>query len=327
MAVIKVIANNYGGQFTHINGTTDEQISSFDIFRSFLTVGAIGWFGLVHYYGWRGLWIRIGESLIMPGFVEMRNGLCLKSPAFDRRIQSDKTAVTYCLGMAFTKFAAARRLMVPWLCHVDRLLDQGVLTLTAGTNQRGDLLGMDRNGLWHVFEAKGRSSKERSSLIKTAKAQASRIKSINGTTPSTASASIIRLFTKPISVELIDPMQQEHNRETSWNIDPPEYFSAYYHPFIEYLNNHHPETVRIFDLEYNIAKLEAFGRRIWIGLPQIIRENPVDALKLANIFYQNKIHKRQDYKEDYQVSVGYDGILVAGSFNTLIRYSDREQHT
>ena len=311
MANIKVDLHGFQNSFSRFNGITYENVSRFDIFRSVISIGAASPIDLI-YYGWRGLPMRLCDSLKIPGFVESKRGALCKSKAFDDLIQSEKTASTYWLGMAFTKLVAGRRLHVPWLCHVERLIDQEVLVPVSGTYERGDLAGKDINESWHVFESKARSHNIGKDTINYAKAQASRNVLINGIPPSTASASITRLFTEPISVELIDPTINDKEMNY-WEVNEKEFFPAYYEPLIRHLNERKRISRRIFEIEFDITETEKLGKGIWIGLPKIILDKPNNAPLIASHLY--KIFDESASEDIYSIqnenySIGYDGVIL-----------------
>jgi len=175
-------------------------------------------------YGWRSLTVTFCEAIRTTFFLEDRHGNLATSPAFAGLVQSEKSTATYWLAMALTKLTAEKRLRVPWLCHLERLLATGAAELTAGTAERGDLAGKDSRNRWHVLEAKGRSYNVASTVIDEAKSQASRVTSVNGVKPSTTSSCIARFFTVPISIDLEDPDSQDPGSEASWLIDQPRWF-------------------------------------------------------------------------------------------------------
>jgi len=311
IANIKVDLQGFQNSFARFNGGTYENVSRFDIFCSVLSIGAAGPIDLI-YYGWRGLPMRLCDSFKIPGFVESKRGSLCTSKAFDDLIQSEKTTSTYWLGMAFTKLVAGRRLRVPWLCHVERLIDQGVLVPVSGTYKRGDLVGKDINESWHVFESKGRSHNINKDTINYAKSQASRNILINGVPPSTASASITRLFTKPISVELIDPTINDEEINY-WEVNEKEFFSAYYEPLIRHLSERKRISTRIFRIEFDVTETEEFGKGIWVGLAKIILEKPDNAPSIASHLYEifdGHASRDTDIIQNEKYSIGYDGVIL-----------------
>jgi hypothetical protein len=235
MAAIKINATGYHAQYSRFNGTTYPNISQLDLCRAAISVGASGKLDLIS-YGWRYLGSQLFQALSNGFLIKSMAGNLVTTPAFESKIQTEQATATYWLSMALTKLATQQIFNVPWLCHVDRLVDQGVLELTQGTNERGDLAGKDNRNLWHVVEVKGRSNKPSTTIIKKAKRQASRVTKINGQRPATASASIVKLYTTPITIDLIDP-EPTTESQISWDINDSRFFPAYYEPFIRRINS------------------------------------------------------------------------------------------
>lgn len=304
MAIVKMNARGFKQNYTHFNGTTYENISKVGVCRAAITLGASDRLDFIH--GWRSLPWRVLEGVLGIRLLSSNRGNLEISDVFKDMDQTEKATATHWLGMAFTKLAAERRLGIPWLNRVDSLIKKGVLTLAAGTNERGDLVGKDHNQDWHVLEAKGRSYNVSSTLIEQAKRQAARIKYINGRQPCSASACIVRLFNTPITVGLIDP-ERDYNNEVLLHIMETDFYNAYYDPFIRYLRLHTTKNARVFDLDFEIAQMGKLGTDIWIGLSKEILNNPANAERVAKVLYDRKVHS----EEDPEISIGYDGIILA----------------
>lgn len=179
-------------------------ISPRAVLRAVVTVGAQRFLD-VFSIGWRGLLHRFGMGLSALSFLEQSPVGLRLSNRYRFLDASEKGAATYWYGMALSKIVADAELKVPWLAHVDQMRASGALTVASGTNERGDFVGRDTSGNWHVVEAKGRSNSYPASLVTKAKRQSARVTSINGQSPATTSACITSLFTQPISVLLDDP--------------------------------------------------------------------------------------------------------------------------
>jgi hypothetical protein len=95
---------------------------------------------------------------------------------------SEKGAVSYFLGMTFCKLFSARLLKAPWLLHLDVFRPE--LDVHLSGRSRPDLVGQTTDNKWVVIESKGRLSMPDSEAKNKAKAQASRVTSISGISPS-----------------------------------------------------------------------------------------------------------------------------------------------
>jgi hypothetical protein len=145
---------------------------------------------------------------------------------------SEKQGVAYRLGMAGAKLFAEQKLAVPGLEHADSLLREGVLALAQG-GKRGDLVGWDVEGDWHVFEAKGRSSVSGIDAVLTeSKGQAANIRLVDHESgkklsPATACGSVMDLSRDPLAIHVRDP-DGEPGEETVYRVRGEAAISAHY---------------------------------------------------------------------------------------------------
>ncbi|MCB9895684.1 MAG: hypothetical protein H6839_14660 [Planctomycetes bacterium] len=216
------------------------------------------------------------------------------------------------LGMAFAKVAASRVLSIRWLAQVDKMKAQGALTTTAGSNQRGDLVGHDDASKWHVIEAKGRSDPYAISVVAHAKTQASKVTSVEGQVPETTSACITSLHAKPISVLLDDPAADDKEDE-AWEVDRERFFEVYYEGIIRALNEFKPRVIRTpRGVDFRVIKLRRIlGRfadyihpNLEFGLMEALYQSPQNAFEILN-----------DYRveRDLKESIAGDGTALIGS--------------
>ena len=92
---------------------------------------------------------------------------------------SEKSAVSYFLGMTFCKLFATKLLNTPWFLHLDVCRPQ-IDPILSGRS-RPDLVGQEHGtNLWYAFESKGRSNPIDSSVKDRAKIQAQHLLSVNG---------------------------------------------------------------------------------------------------------------------------------------------------
>jgi hypothetical protein len=143
---------------------------------------------------------------------------------------SEKQGPAFRIGMACAKVFAEHRLRVPVLEHADALVESGALALAVG-GKRGDLVGCDIDGDWHVMEAKARSSGAADvGTVRHAKEQARNIRLVDQATqqqtnPATASAAVTTLADAPIAIHVRDPDGEE---PTLYYMRPDEVRSSHY---------------------------------------------------------------------------------------------------
>ncbi|TET44555.1 hypothetical protein E3J62_09945 [candidate division TA06 bacterium] len=303
---VEIYASNFSGAYAHVNGQSTERVSMLDIVRAIITVGAQGPLDLVR-HGWRTLLPRLGRALISMACLQSNRGNWGLAESFHCLEQSEKATTSYWLGVSFTKLTAERKLGVSWLAYVDHLHSCGVVITSPGTRKRGDFLGRDQRGAWHVLESKGRSHNVETRLRRDAKFQATRVDSVNGVCPETRSACIVRLFDVPLKIELIDPPSNDDFSTVSWKIDEPGYFQDYYRPFIDHLSGSHTQTEVFAELAFEVADAELYGQSVRVGLPKEIYEHPSRAPEVTAMLIRNL-----EQESDAKVSIGADGILFAG---------------
>jgi len=304
MANVKHVASDYSGVYSILNGSRLVKITPLDFIRSIITVGAQD-FGDLYKHGVRSMGHHIASAINALVLIENKSGDLAVSSLYRGMDSTEIGVASYRFGMALTKFAAERELKVPWLAHVDKLYKSGVLKLTAGTVERGDLAGMDASGNWHVFESKGRSSPPGNAVITKAKRQASRIASINGSAPATRSACIVHLYDVPIRIDLVDP--DESDVKTEWDITIDEYFRAYYRRILQIIETQGLITETILGNEFDIASFGGFGASIQLGILSAIRANPEAAREKLNASLSRFSIEQLSTDE---ISIGSDGIIL-----------------
>ena len=310
MARVKVTCNGFKGGYDQVNGVRWMNVSQLDFLRASLTLG-FQRFGDFARAGFRSWQHRLGLGLTGMAYLQNQDGdLCL-SDGYQQLDGSEKSAMSYWQGMVFAKLAANEVLGIRWLAHVDRMRDQGLIQISGDTKERGDMVGRDVGGAWHVIEAKGRSNPFSTKMITQAKQQAALVKSINGSTPATTSACVSSVWTLPIEVLLDDPPSLG---ETKWDFKEEDFWSYYYGNLASYVREA-PKLRRPRGFpDYTFASLgPAMGDLplrlrfdparpiLGIGLPDMILEEPRNAPKL--------LERWKPDEEGYSTS---DGVALVG---------------
>ena len=131
------------------------------------------------------------------------------------------------------KCVAEKVLAVPVLHLVDPLIAAGILDRPSGTT-RGDLVGWDKDGDWHVIEAKGRATRRSAdAIVEAAKAQAANVVLLapdGRRLPAATNTACVTALTDPLHVHLDDPPPEEEQPLLFSKIDPHAFTRAYYRP-------------------------------------------------------------------------------------------------
>ncbi|MDP8240992.1 MAG: hypothetical protein P9X24_18025 [Candidatus Hatepunaea meridiana] len=128
MAEFEVNARGFVGTYAGTNGKSLEIASKHDVLRALITVGYRDLINLSS-DGWRVLTNRLFTAIANSIFISRRNRLLSVRRSYYNRDSSEIAGSTYWLGMAFTKLIAERKLQIPWLIHLDRLVMDGVVQL------------------------------------------------------------------------------------------------------------------------------------------------------------------------------------------------------
>lgn len=151
-------------------------------------------------------------------------------PEYSQLESTEKMNLSYWVGMTFTAISADALLDVPRLIHAQQ--HGGIRRANKKSRSLADLVGMDRQSNWHVFEAKGRQKPPTTQESRDWKTQARTVASINGSPVSTRNYCVC-LLKNPISVNLVDPPRK--GKANHFSVDLSEIREGYYSPFVQFL--------------------------------------------------------------------------------------------
>jgi hypothetical protein len=226
---------------------------------------------------------------------------------------TEKSGLSFRLGMAFAAVAAEHVLDVQLLEHLNR----GNAVLTAGSQRRADLFGVDGAGHWHVVEAKSRTYGFAKQDIQYAKQQAVNVHTVrpNGAKllPATRSASLADLSGVPISVLLVDPTG-EPVEPVVYEVDLERLISTHYAAVPDLIEAQGgpqppPDDLAIAD----VVGAYLPGTSMWLGVrTELIgdsRESWEQRIRERELVIDSRFADA-----DERVSIGFDGhVLHLGS--------------
>ena len=173
-----------------------------EVVHAAITVGRANWRDVFRHGLYSKYEMLYRASMIYANLRAHRGKLATTS-AFLALDPSEKSAVTYFLGLTFTKLMATRLFATEWLLHLDVYRD--LLQPILRGRSRPDLVGLDLAGGWSVFEAKGRSSGlDRKTKI-NAKKQTQKLRKVAGCVPQLRVASIAYFSGGSLCVHMEDP--------------------------------------------------------------------------------------------------------------------------
>ncbi len=308
-----IIVTNYKSSYARLNGNIDAHISKIDIARGIVSIGKTHWnqyltsptrslIDFLHY--WTGL---------VP-FLNERPDLSLTAD-FASLDMTDKGQKSYLIGMGLARIAAERILNIPYLQHVDSLIAKGIIKVVSGSNERGDLVGLDRNLNWHVIEAKGRSNTPSAEDRRKAKKQAEKISSIAGKAPETKSYCITHIDQISCEIYLNDP-DDDPIEKLDLEINSDSFIKEYYDKIFKDFYNEKESMILSFtdqDINFSLFRLgDGNNGNIYLGLESKIL-NDLRQQKVS--FSESLVFRERGFNifsnlNIANLSIGIDGILL-----------------
>lgn len=231
-------------------------------------------------------------SMIRAYLMQTPLGFIARTVPYQVSDPSEKTSISFYLGMTLAKLFAEQLFDVPRMLHF-AVYAQNYQVVAAAGESRPDLIGLSNNGEWFVFEAKGRSNNFDAEALETAKAQAEQIQSIDNLAP-VCNIACQAYFTSVLNFRMDDPPAGGSRRVRAIKITRPEFEHAYDDPI---------RTV--IDLRGASAPLSYANRRfrgarieeadLWIAVPDETQSLPV------------KFEQEPFAQNEY---LGGDGVLV-----------------
>jgi hypothetical protein len=258
-------------------------------------------FGLFSYYDYV---YRVG--IVLANLALDLNGALVKSPAYNNLDPSEKSAISYFLGLIFAKVNSAEFLDTPWLMHLDVYQDLYPAETWKG-NKRPDLFGLNRRRDWVVIESKGRTGGFDAEAFKTAKSQTRNIKKIDGAYPGLRIATELFFRSEQVSIRLEDPPDFDENAP-DLEIPMERFLMDYYRPLLELVSRPGDDSKSRPDmLSRTIEELD-ITVSMPLGLIQILRERSGERLVEEIIRYLENL--QTETKSEPNLELGGDGIRV-----------------
>lgn len=216
---------------------------------------------------------------------------------------TEKSGVSYFMGMIAAKVLCARLLDTPWLFHVSMVNALGGTFALKGKSQP-DLVGLRRNRNWIVAEAKGRTWGYSASAMAAAKRQTRQLRTINGQFPSLRVA-VQASFNPKLEWAIEDP-EEFDNDAPNLHFDLESAMMMYYSAPNEVAST--GQSRRIQQREYFIRELPEIG--VTVGIDREVRDRlrkrTMSAGHLQMAHYQTLNPKTHD-----DFSVFSDGLAIS----------------
>lgn len=181
MPQIPYRATNFTGAFEYLNGEDEIPVTWAQLVWAAITVGKAA--GDEYAYGIYSALERLHRaSMIRAYLYEGSLGVLLRSMPYSASDPSEKTSISFYLGMTLAKLFADVLFDVPRMLHFAVYGENYEIAAGEGES-RPDLIGLSATGDWFVFEAKGRSNGFDGGALQTAKNQAEQIQLIDNVAP------------------------------------------------------------------------------------------------------------------------------------------------
>ena len=272
------ILNYDGYAFTNridMNGTHQLHVRWNQIVHAAATVGRRGWRDVFKHGRYSIFEIFYRCCMIYANLQTSSSNRIVKTNAYNDLDQSEKSAISYFLGLTFTKLMATTRFSILWLMHLDTYKNQ--MSILTG-RRRPDLVGQDGQGKWIVFEAKGRTNGKEPGLATKAKDQTRGLRTIANCRPYLRIASIVHFPSSPptLHVYMEDPDDIEEDA-IDLSISENQFYQDYYRPIINIIEAERSivsemptlrriRTVDVDGIERRIHTVELLGTDVEIGL-------------------------------------------------------------
>ena len=313
---------------TQLHGSHSVNVTWAELVWAAITVGRKSWGDVIQHGSQSWLEIVYRSAILMANLSSSPRGGFTKTDAYKSLDPSEKSAISYFLGLSFAKLAAQRLLEIPWLVHLDCFSD---LPIGLKGNRRPDLIGENFSGKWGVFEAKGRTNRIDPRTIQKAKEQTRMLRKINGKDPSIRVASISHFFDNTLGIHLEDPAEVNTDA-VDFEIPGGEdqFLEYYYQPFVSLIENnrtHHEEVtdqrtdvVSVGGRVINVVSLAEVD--LVVGLDSQMQETltldsqmqetlkNTDRLRLQLLEHLGDIGQSHSANNDTASFLGMDGIFV-----------------
>jgi hypothetical protein len=306
MAIV-VRVEGFPHPFRSLNtrGEKGLSVTTADVARAAVTVG-----GPVQGTAWGRSQRRVGIiATVHAALAEKRGTHPIRTSSLYALLETtEKSGVSFRLGMAFAAIVAEQFLAIKMLEHLNH---SNSAVFPSGGNRRADLFGLDRHGDCHVIEAKSRTHGLDQALVNYAKSQAANIEVVDVNSgrflPKTRSAAVADLSRSPVHVLLTDP-PDEATIEKPYRIDTDQVIAHHYSvvPDLVELRGNLQDPPTSIDADVVGAYLP--GTEVWLGVKRsLFGESRIPWRK--RIQSDDATWETVDIEDD-TVSIGRDGHVL-----------------
>jgi len=291
------------------------------------TVGRPGW-AQVFQHGWySNLEYIYRLAMIQANLGTPSTGLprICKTAAFTGLDPSEKTAISYFIGLTVAKILSWKLFNAPWPQHLDKFA--GSLTPSLKRRKRPDLLAQDTSRRWIVLEAKGRTNNMPTKTMKSAKTQTKAVATVNGTSPYLRIAVGSYFVGQNLAAKLEDP--PEGRQSAALSISEEMFFREYYAQVANFFLEQTREIEKVEfrrGLVFSLTRIPEVDASICIADTILAAFRSERELQNAALAFADRLGSEPDLNERGQIpralssdrrgpyssfTLGADGIAVA----------------
>lgn len=293
-------AKGFSAPYAGLNQLSELRLTWSELVWAAVTVGRASRFDVLRHgeYSLYELVYRI--AMVRANLRELASHTLVKSDAYKGLDPSEKSAVSYFLGMALGKAFAEQKLSVPWLLHLDVYRDSALtgMKLKSGKS-RPDLVGRTRGQQWVVLEPKGRTNGLSSNTLAKAKTQAAQVVSVDGRVPVVSAGLVAHFEDGSLQLAVDDPPVGHGVDRVEVALRSDEFFTDYYAPF-RYLLKAAAHTEESYeDDSYAVVELEAVDVRLGVRMDIALGMSVEDVAV-----------RQRSSSHDHALFLGPDGVLI-----------------
>lgn len=289
-----------------LQGVNQIDFSTPELLWSAITVGRESFVDVIQ-HGIYSIYEILYRASIVFANLTLNGNEVIKSSAYEHLDPSEKSAVSYFLGLTFSKLLSNRLLNVPWLLHIDMYRAQfernGQAFGFGSSRIRPDLIGKDNMSRWVVMEAKGRTNSMESGLLTRAKNQTRNLRLIGTDFPNMRVALVAHFNNGRLVVDWEDP-EDVSNEHFDLEINNEEFLNKYYKLIFNILSS----SASISFGEYIIYTLNDIN--VTLGLEkeffEAYKTQSLNEVKPKNVFPTDQFAKH--FNNEF--FSGKDGIVV-----------------
>lgn len=260
------------------------------------------------------LYANLQAADYRPGLWGAADTHLLQSSTYKELDPSEKSAISYFIGLTCAKLFAEKLLDASWLIHADTY-SSGLLSLPDQPSYP-DLIGLDRGGNWLIVEAKGRTNWLNRRVVKRIKMSSARSVKIADRHPNllVGFASYFSGQDKRLKVYLADPpATQAGSTAANYNFSPKPFLHTYYGLLLDLLKSEYgqaPRSETYRDEAYRIKAIEEVD--LQLGLDERVYKLLHSDHHRVPEYVRRILSERPggESEPDVSTTVGGDGIFV-----------------